>query len=164
MLKVSVVQRQLSNPQSKRNRPPWAAFSRPEPEFLLAACVPVISSTVPKRHGRITHQPGDVPYGLRDRQGLHPNGHRRHASLECLGILEDVPRGPPVVGLGLRELVSLLIIGAWARALMASQAAPLPFLLGDSAFQKHLLDAALGNGRHLTRSVRGTMQNGGGHD
>ena len=32
-------------------------------EFHLAACVPVNSCTAPRRHGRITHQPEDAPYG-----------------------------------------------------------------------------------------------------
>ena len=36
------------------------AFPCPEPEFLLAAHVPMSSCTAPRRHGRITHQPEDV--------------------------------------------------------------------------------------------------------
>ena len=44
------------DPQSKRPRPASAAFLRPGLEFLLAACVPMNSSTAPRRHGRITHQ------------------------------------------------------------------------------------------------------------
>ena len=49
--------------QSKRHRPVSAAFSCPEPEFLLAACVQVNSCTDPRRHERITNQPEDAPYG-----------------------------------------------------------------------------------------------------
>ena len=46
-----------------RLRPASTAFSCPETEFLLAASKPVNSCTVPRRHGRMTHQPQDVPYG-----------------------------------------------------------------------------------------------------
>ena len=38
-----------------------AAFSRPEPQFLRSAHAPVKSCKGPRRHGRITHQPEDVP-------------------------------------------------------------------------------------------------------
>ena len=62
----------MSDPQSKRPRLASATCSCPEPEFLLAF-VPVSSCTVPPRHGKITHQPEDVPYG-----GIHYHrtGHR----------------------------------------------------------------------------------------
>ena len=52
----------MSDPSGKRPRPASAALSRPGPEFIKAACVPVNSCTVPRRHGRITHQLQDVPY------------------------------------------------------------------------------------------------------
>ena len=48
--------------QSKRpsmHRPP---FSCPEPKLFLAANVPMNSCTVPRRHGRKTHQPENAPY------------------------------------------------------------------------------------------------------
>ena len=35
----------------------------PEPEFLVTAHVPVNSCTAPRRHGRITHLPEEVPHG-----------------------------------------------------------------------------------------------------
>ena len=59
----SVDQRQLSDPQSKSLGPTSAASSCPQPEFLLAAQVPVNPCPAPRRHGRITHQPEDVPHG-----------------------------------------------------------------------------------------------------
>ena len=55
--------RSCPTPLSKRPKPASAAFSCPEPEFLLAAHVPVNSCAAPRRHGRITHQPEDVWYG-----------------------------------------------------------------------------------------------------
>ena len=59
----------LSDRQSKRPRPAPAAFSCPERELMLAAHVPVNSCTAPRRHGRVTHQPDEVPYG-----GFGPEG------------------------------------------------------------------------------------------
>ena len=54
--------KQLFDLQSRRPSPS-AASSCPQPEFLLAASVPVSSCTVPRRHGRTTHQPESAPYG-----------------------------------------------------------------------------------------------------
>ena len=53
--------KRLSDPESRRPQTASAAFSCPEPEFLVAACVPVNSRTAPGRHGMITHLPEDVP-------------------------------------------------------------------------------------------------------
>ena len=56
--------RQLSSTQSKRPKPPSAAFTCPEPYFFFgAAHVPVNSCTAPRRLGKITRQPEEVPYG-----------------------------------------------------------------------------------------------------
>ena len=55
--------RRWSDPQSKRPEPAPAAFSCPEPEFLLAAHAPRDSCTSSRRHGKITHHPEDVLYG-----------------------------------------------------------------------------------------------------
>ena len=52
-----------STPQCKRPRSASAAFSSTGPEFTFAAHVSVDSCRTPKRHGRITHQPGNVQYG-----------------------------------------------------------------------------------------------------
>ena len=46
-------------PTPRAHRPPCRALSL---EFSLAACVPVNSRTAPRRRGRITHKPEDVPY------------------------------------------------------------------------------------------------------
>ena len=54
--------KQLSDPRSKRPGPASAGFSCSEPGCLVAASVPVNLCTVPRRHGRITHQPGVAPH------------------------------------------------------------------------------------------------------
>ena len=58
-----VDRKQLSDTQSKRPRLASAAFSCPEAEFLMAACVPMNSCTAPRRHERISHQPEDASCG-----------------------------------------------------------------------------------------------------
>ena len=55
--------RQFSDPQDKRPRPASAVFSSPGNEFLLTVHASLNSRTVPRCHGRITHQPEDVPHG-----------------------------------------------------------------------------------------------------
>ena len=56
---------ELTDPQSQEtpglHRPRCLTHSGHE--FLLAAYVPMNSCTSPRRHGRITHQPQDAPYG-----------------------------------------------------------------------------------------------------
>ena len=64
--------RQLAFLQTKRFRACIAACSRTEPQFLLAAYVPMNSCTAPRRHGKITHQPEDVPYGCGPDLPCHP--------------------------------------------------------------------------------------------
>ena len=55
--------KQLSDPQSKRPRPASTVCLMPGLELLLVAHVPVSSCTVPRRHGRINHEPEDVSQG-----------------------------------------------------------------------------------------------------
>ena len=80
---------QLPDLQSKRPTPASA-----EPDFLLAAHVPVSSCTAPRRHGRITHRPQDVPEGGTSRSEIDGRKTRgfRATSGECLTVQGEALR------------------------------------------------------------------------
>ena len=82
--------RQSSDPQSKRPKPASAGL-----QFLLTAYVPVSSCTVPRRHGRITHQPeGGRTEALA--QTCRAIIHRRtgHRGLKSMTEQLEVPSSP----------------------------------------------------------------------
>ena len=55
--------RVLGRPPEQETRHASAALTHSGLEFLLTSSLPGASSTSPTRHGRITHQPEDAPYG-----------------------------------------------------------------------------------------------------
>ena len=112
--------------------------------FFLAAQVPVNSNTVPRRHGRITHQPDDAPYGGRgpDLPSNPPLSHgsskfevddrktRRLRALHkwaCLSVqsaaLRDSVPPRPLCGPPTRSVAA---VGAPAQELSSHHVCPLP--------------------------------------
>ena len=67
------------------------------PADALAACVPVFSCTAPRHHGRITHQPEEVPHEVRPRPAVCylplSHGHRSVNS-----VTEELGGGVAAVG------------------------------------------------------------------
>ena len=110
--------RHVDHKQSKRPRPASAAFSRPEPDFLLAVCAPVNSCTAPRRHGRDNPPTRRCPVRRvwPDLQCCPPLSHGSsrfevddRRTRECLAVASVALRGSPTTSVPPTDRVAAVV-------------------------------------------------------